>query len=319
MQNQYEYLIVGSGAGGATLAYELNRRGCQVLLIERGCWEAKVGSVAASLKYMDVNPITKMPLQSREGVILWRAFMAGGSTVVSCGNATRCLETELGDYGIDLQAEFCELESDMQSAPVDDRLLSDGSRRIWQASRDLGYDMQPMPKFVHAGRCRKCGQCVLGCPYGAKWTTLNYLEEAVQNGLEVVWNSHVRRVLVEQGRAAGVVISSPEGERQIHANTVIIAAGGLETPHILQQSGLVEAGGGLFVDLFENTYGVHPNLNLVQEPAMTLVDLEFHAQRGFLLSPFVGNTSVHRFIELGPSGLGLAWKAPAGVDGQNHR
>ena len=78
MQNKFEYLIVGSGAGGATLAYELNRRGCQVLLIERGCWEAKVGSVAASLKYMDVNPITKMPLQSREGVILWRAFMAGG-------------------------------------------------------------------------------------------------------------------------------------------------------------------------------------------------------------------------------------------------
>ena len=48
-----------------------------------------------SLHYYDVNKLTQMPITSQEGVILWRAFMAGGSTMVACGNAVRCLEKEL--------------------------------------------------------------------------------------------------------------------------------------------------------------------------------------------------------------------------------
>jgi choline dehydrogenase-like flavoprotein len=313
MQKQYEFIIVGSGAGGAVLAKELSRYGSQVLLIERGRLEPKVGTVAASLHYMNANPVTKMPQQSREGVILWRAFMAGGSTVVSCGNATRCLEKELADFGIDLEAEFKELEGDMQAAPLDENLLSDGSRAIAAAAHALGYEMQLMPKFVQPGSCRKCGQCVLGCPAGAKWTTLQYLHDAIENGIVTAWNTRVIKVLVENGRAAGVRVIGPQGEQTIRAGAVILAAGGLASPVILQQSGLSEAGSNLFVDLFENTYGIHPHLNLVREPAMALVDLDFHAQYGFLLSPFVAHSPIHRFIELGPAGLALPGKRLLGL------
>ena len=86
---RYEFVIVGSGAGGATLAKELSRKGKQVLLVERGKHEEKVGTTRDSLHYYDVNKLTQMPITSQEGVILWRAFMAGGSTMVACGNAVR--------------------------------------------------------------------------------------------------------------------------------------------------------------------------------------------------------------------------------------
>ncbi|MBN2396575.1 MAG: NAD(P)-binding protein, partial [Candidatus Atribacteria bacterium] len=108
-----EFLIVGSGAGGSTLAKELSKKGRKVMVIEKGKYEKKVGSFQDSLRYYDGNQITKMPRKSKEGIIIWRAIMAGGSTVVSCGNATRCLEKEFLDFGINLEKEFIEAEKEM--------------------------------------------------------------------------------------------------------------------------------------------------------------------------------------------------------------
>lgn len=71
-----------------------------MLVVEKGKPEAKLGTIQDTLRFFDANAV-KIPRKSNEGVILWRALMAGGSTVVSCGNATRCLEKELADAGID--------------------------------------------------------------------------------------------------------------------------------------------------------------------------------------------------------------------------
>jgi ferredoxin len=127
--------------------------------------------------------------------------MAGGSTVVSCGNAVRCLEDELADMGITLDQEFRELETEMGVSTIADKLLSEGSERILWASQELGYKMERMPKFIAPDECSKCGQCVLGCAKGAKWTALDYLDEAIQNGAEIAYNTQVRRVLIENGKA----------------------------------------------------------------------------------------------------------------------
>ena len=55
--------------------------------------------------------------------------MTGGSTVISCDNATRCLEEELADFGINLDEEFAEVESEMNILPIDRKLLSEGSKK----------------------------------------------------------------------------------------------------------------------------------------------------------------------------------------------
>ena len=127
-----DYLIVGSGAGGATLAKELTRRGKSLSLVEAGKREGKIGTFRDALRYYDSNnKLTRTPRKSREGVVLWRALMAGGSTVVSCGCGVRCLEQELNDFGINLEAEFAEAE--LNIAPIAERLLSNGSKEIMRA------------------------------------------------------------------------------------------------------------------------------------------------------------------------------------------
>jgi choline dehydrogenase-like flavoprotein len=310
---KYDFLIVGSGAGGATLARELSTRGKNVLVVERGRYEEKIGTVRDTLRYYDLDRLTKAPAQSKEGVILWRAFMAGGTTVVSCGNATRCLEEELAAFGITLDEELAEAEQEMNVSPIAEGLLSEGSERILWAAKDLGYQMELMPKFIDPVRCQKCGQCTAGCAHGAKWTALPYLDEATQNGAEVVYDTRVQQVVVEKGRARGVRGIGPDGEIEFLSDVVILAAGGLGTPVILQRSGVERAGQGLFVDLFVETYGVTGGLNQVREPAMPLVDHEFHRSQGFILSPRVILSRSTRFTVMGARGLTLPTRRLIGI------
>lgn len=310
--HKYQFLVVGSGAGGATLARELAKRGKEVLVVERGKKEEKIGTFQDALRYYDGSKLTRTPLHSKEGVILWRAFMAGGTTVVSCGNGVRCLEKELAELGIALDEEFAEAEGEMSISPIAEGLLSEGSQRIMEASKALGYKMELMPKFIDAVKCRKCGQCVLGCKEGAKWTALGYLEEARQNGAEVLYGTRVEEVVVENGVAKGVKAIGPEGPVEFPADAVILAAGGLGTPVVLQRSGL-EAGSGLFIDLLVNTYGVTKGLNQVQEPVMALVDHEFHREKGFILSPYVNHPRMVKFMELGAKGLAMSNRRLIGI------
>jgi len=282
-----EFLIVGSGAGGATLARELSNRGRDVVVVERGVYGQQLGNFRSSLAFFDANKVTKVPRKSKEGVILWRTLMAGGSTVVSCGNATRCLEDELAELGITLDSEFAEAESEMRVAPIAETLLSDGSKAIRQAANELGYEMKLMPKFVDPEKCMKCGQCVFGCPRDAKWTALDYLDEATASGAEIIYGTAVESVLVENRTARGVRGTGPDGTVEIQADVTILAAGGFGTPEILQRSGIDEAGTGLFIDLLVNTYGVTDGLNMMSEPTMALVNHEFHKEKGFILSPYV--------------------------------
>jgi choline dehydrogenase-like flavoprotein len=173
--------------------------------------------------------------------------------------------------------------------------------------------MDPMPKFIDPAKCVKCGQCTLGCIQGAKWTALDYLDEATRGGAQVLYESNVGEVLVENGRARGVMGVGPRGPFEVLSDVIIIAAGGLGTPVILQRSGIEEAGSGLFIDLLVNTYGVTQGLNQIREPTMTLVNHQFHASDGFILSPFVAQNRMVRFIELGPRGLTLPGSRLIGI------
>lgn len=301
----YDFLIAGSGAGGATLAYELSKQSKNVLIIEKGRYEKRLGSFQDSVGYYDANKLTKIPKKSKEGVILWRTLMAGGSTVVSCGNGTRCLQKELHLLGINLDEEFLEVEKETQVTPFLENWLTEGSKRIKRASEKLGYKMELMPKFVNPEYCRNCGQCSFGCRAGAKWTALSYLDKALENGIEILYNTSIEEVLQERGKAIGVVANSQNTRKEFLAKRVILSSGGLGTPVILQRSGINNAGSNLFVDLLINTYGVTNDFNQMNEPVMSLVNHEFHEKKGFILSTYVNHHPLVRVIELGHKGLTL--------------
>jgi choline dehydrogenase-like flavoprotein len=84
------------------------------------------------------------------------------------------------------------------------------------------------------------------------------------------------------------------------------------TPVILEKSG-IEAGEGLFMDLLVNTYASTNGLNLIHEPTMAMVDVQFHEDRGFILSPFVNHSRGLRVAEAGLSAASLSDKNLLGI------
>ena len=96
---------------------------------------------------------------------------------------------------------------------------------------------------------------MFGCPHGAKWTTLEFVEDAIKNGAHLLLNTEVMRVTHENGQATGVNAVQGKDQIELHARNVVLAAGGIGTPIILQNSDISEAGKGLALDIFQTTYG----------------------------------------------------------------
>lgn len=309
---EYEYIVVGSGAGGATIAKELSKRGKNVLIVEAGRYERKIGTFRDSLRYFETTGY-KTPRTSKEGVILWRTIMAGGSTVVSCANGTRCLQEEFKDFGINLEKEFQEAEKEMKIAPTPKSLLSEASLRIKEASEELGYTMEPMPKFLDFAKCARCGSCTFGCFQGAKWTALDYLNDAIANGANIIYETKVEQVISENGNARGIRGKGKNGYVEIKGDNIILAAGALSTPIILQNSGISEAGRNLFIDILVNVYGKAEGLHQVSEPLMALVNHEFHEEKGFILSPHINANKTVRFMEAGMKGFMMPTNKLVGI------
>ena len=303
-----DFIIVGSGAGGGTLAKELSGKGKKVIIIERGHTvkePEKLGRWKVGL-YYERNPFWKMllkprgigtPLMSKEGTIIARTIMTGGSTVVSAGCGVRSLQREFSDLGINLEEEFADAERELNVAPLSEKRIIKGSRKIMESANELGYKMEPMPKFVDPKKCRSCGRCVFGCKFDAKWTALRYVNQAIENGASLIPDTKVTRVLTSNGDVKGIEGIGPDGPVEILGDVVVIAAGGINTPIILQKSGILNAGKKLFCDLCNFTYGATKETGLLNETNMATVDYEFHDSKGFILSPFMENPSIFfRFL-----------------------
>ncbi len=83
----------------------------------------------------------------------------------------------------------------------------------------------------------------------------------------------------------------------INASSIVLAAGGIGTPIILQRSGINNAGSNFFADLLVNTYGMIKKGHMKDEIGMaTLID-EFHENHGFILSPIL-DTPLDMFMYL---------------------
>ena len=275
---QADVVIVGAGSGGATLAKELSEKGKKVILIDKGSVPEQKGTHGAAASYYE-------PCISKEGLVIDRALVVGGSTQVSVGNGVRALEKELHSFGIDLNEEFREAEKELNVAHLEDRLVGRGTKRLMDASRELGYNMKLMPKFIDPRQCTSCGRCSLGCPLEAKWTAQRYVNQAIEHGAKLITNMTVTRAITSNGVVKGVRGIGPAGEQFIKAQSfVVLSAGGIGTPIILQKSG-IKAGEGLFVDAYASTYGVTTDVGMVGEISMAALIDQFYETKGFILSP----------------------------------
>jgi choline dehydrogenase-like flavoprotein len=304
-------IVVGSGAGGAAAAREL-AGAFDVTIVEAGgefrplrLPFSVLETVRASGLLVDermiqaVYPAMRIE-KSGEGMVLVRGRGLGGTTTLCTANALR-MDGKLQALGIRLDEEFAELERELPIGTGHQRFWNKDTRALFDLCREMGLSPSAMPKMIDTGRCRHCGRCVLGCPTGAKWDSRRFLIGALRRGARLLPRTSVERVGIAGGRATGVWARFGRGRlggrRFFPADLVILAAGGLGTPEILERSGITCAP-SLFVDPVLCVAARSKNALQQHE-----VPMPFAVQReGYILSPYFDLLSFF---------FNPAWRAPA--------
>ncbi len=299
-------IVVGSGAGGATAAKEL-QGAFQVTVLEAGrefrplSWALptleRVKRSGLLLDEREIQAIMPaMRIRKTPDMVLVNGIAVGGTTTLSTGNALR-MDHDLRVLGIDLDAEFREIEREIPISTAHQARWRPHTRRLFEICQGMGMDPRPTPKMGEYERCVGCGRCVLGCPQGVKWDSRRFLQAALDRGARLICGCRVERVTIEDGRATGVVARQGWARRLYRADRVILAAGGLATPVILQNSG-IPCEARLFVD---------PVLCVAAQWDGALqcweVPMPFVVQRdGYIVSPYFDHLSFF---------FNRAWKHPA--------
>lgn len=239
--NSYDFLIIGSGTAGATLARELSAQGSRVMILERGehrKLKETVWGAASILNEIKVADKLKDP----------RVFAAGGSTALYLAVAEAPPIEAFRASGIDLARDYEAVRHELPLTEMPDEMLSPQTVLLRDAAIGQGHAWTKNTMLIDRSQCRN------GYDYGSKWKALSFVEDAVKNGAVLQCNAVVDRILIEDGEAVGVecrIATSPFSSRpcRFYARKIIVSAGSLATPMILQKSGLGEVvSGGYFID-----------------------------------------------------------------------
>ena len=294
MANKFEYkdesvvVVVGSGAGGGTLANELCQRGIKVVLLEAGQRQSSATFVNdewasfGQLAWLDKRTTSGSWRVAKDfaGLPAWICKTVGGSTVHWAGASLRIQPhefkarttygeiagTSLLDWPLDyeeLAPYYAKAEEKLGVTRTNDIPGLPGNNNFkvfYNGATKVGYKASTGRMAINsrprAGRasCLQLGFCFQGCKSGAKWSSL-YTEvpaaEATGN-LDLRTQAHAASIEHDDsGKITGVVYMDADGNRQLQsARAVCVAGNSIETPRLLLMSA-----SGKYADGLANSSG----------------------------------------------------------------
>lgn len=259
-----DVVVVGSGAGGGTTAGVLAAAGLDVVVLEAGGFhDERHFDGGEETGFLELYALA--PQATAEGQVQLVAGRGlGGGTVVNYTTSFRTPDhvreewAALGatqfateEYAASMDAVCARLgvNTEHDKAAPRDAILERGALA-------LGWESAAMPRNVlGCDQDVECGRCGMGCRVGAKQSTAKtWLADAAAAGARILTGVSVRTVSTSFGRATGVVGSSADGHRvRVRARAVVVAAGAIQTPALLQRSGLTNPNVGRYLRLHPAT------------------------------------------------------------------
>jgi len=260
--------VVGTGAGGAVVAARLAAAGHDVVILEEGSYltAADFTEDEASMMprlYADQGTRATEDLS----VTLLQGRAVGGSTTVNWMIMLRTPDWVLDEWtrrhgavgmsASELAEVFDLVERETHTRVVPDEAHSPNNRIVLDGAKALRWNARSAS--INAKECVRSGFCGVGCRYGAKQSTLvTYIPRALAAGARLYADAHVERVeIAERGGRAPLkrvrcTISGADGAQRsltVEAPVVVLAAGAVGTPSILERSGLGGDGVGRYLRL----------------------------------------------------------------------
>ncbi|HEX5671343.1 MAG TPA: GMC family oxidoreductase N-terminal domain-containing protein, partial [Acidimicrobiia bacterium] len=212
-----DVVVVGSGAGGGTVAGVLAEAGFDVVVLEAGGYHNE-----ADFSHLESDALSRLYLDGAlnttvdGGITVLAGSTLGGGTVI---NYTTSFEPPPGlRREWDVEAGFDDVfngESYAESLEAVRARLNVNTEHGWPSNRDQlmekglrewGWHVDAMPRNVDGCTEAVCGYCTMGCRIGAKKSmTQTYLADAASRGSRLITGCEVDRVLTDGGRATGIV------------------------------------------------------------------------------------------------------------------
>ena len=279
----FDAIVIGSGAGGGTIAGELAARGWRVLLTERG------RSLDDEALFQDEEAMLERRVASddRRPRINGRATrpivgsLPGGSTALFGAVLMRPspfdfrpgavygdrIPESIADWPIDYATlePYLERAEDLFEVAGDDDAMAPhlGRRRspykvalpalepVNQRLRDAwaaeGRGAFRLPLAIDFGRCQRCSGCPgFLCPADARGSSLQRaVRPRLGAGLELWEGAEVTRLEWSGRRVTGVRVRADETGREtrVCAPAVVVSAGAIGSPALLLASGVPDASG----------------------------------------------------------------------------
>jgi choline dehydrogenase-like flavoprotein len=268
-------VIVGSGAGGGTLANELCQKGIKVVLLEAGKhhtiadFQNDEWNSFIQLAWLDKRTTSGSWRVAKDfpNLPAWICKTVGGTTTHWAGASLRIQDHEFrvrSEYGelagaslLDWPVTLQELEP--YYAKAEDKMGvtrtngipglpgNNNFKVMYNGAKRIGYNE------VHTGRmainsqprdgrpsCLQLGFCFQGCKSGAKWSTLyTEIPKAEETGmLELRPESMALQIEHDDsGKVTGVLYADAEGNQHVQkARAVCVACNSIESPRLLLNS-----------------------------------------------------------------------------------
>ena len=294
LQLDVDVVVVGSGAGGAVMAYEMARAGKKVAVLEAGPY---VPSSRFNEKFPDMMELLYADhgnqATSNGDLLVLQGTCLGGSTVVNGCVAFRVpdfiLEEWHRDHGLTnltveaLAPYFDKVEKNLSIHENQEHEINQNSRKLRDGAKALGWSVKPLRRNIKD--CGLTGHCLSGCKSDRKQSMLvTYLPWASHYGAQIFADSKVTRINVKDGVATGVeaVMSDPAtgnkvADIRVNAKVVVAAAGAIQTPLLFLKSGIGNSSGQV-----GKNFACHPSTMVVGE-----FDQDIHTWRGAMLGVYV--------------------------------
>ena len=246
-----DVLVIGSGAGGGSVARDLARAGKRVMVIESGALYDE-----RSFPTKERDAYERLYLDSgftatndAHIAILAGGTVGGGTTVnwmtsIPIPDRVRAeWEEQHGVTGIAsprFKQDLNEVLREVGAQPSEKMPPKDAALIRGAEGRDWGAEKIQMNR----AECGDCGTCPFGCKRGSKQSTLRlHLPQALEAGAHLIPDCKAERLIISNGTVRGAVttcgtrVGAPR-TLEIIAPQVVVSGGALRTPLLLRRSGL---------------------------------------------------------------------------------
>ena len=294
-------VVIGSGAAGAVMAYELARSGAKVVVLEAGPhipsseFQEHAPTALETLYQDHANQ-----MNTTGDLAILQGKCVGGSTVVNGAVCFRVpnqvLENWAQEHGLDnlspqaLEPYFERVERNLSIHKNEPHEVNYNGRLLIEGAKKVGIPAEPIARNIKD--CALTGHCISGCKTDRKQSMLvTYLPWASELGATILSGTTAETFEVSNRRVTAVnaVATDASGRAKpvrVTAGLVIVAAGAVQTPLLFQKNKVGNRSGQIGLN-----FACHPSAAVFGEHDKDIyawVGATLTAQAGDVENPLKG-------------------------------